>query len=374
VGATKQPLLGLTVLGPDVAPGRSPGPLGLCDAADPNVAWCAPGDTPGPVGTAMDAGAALLPQEPIRLEVEIPVLSVDLYRLRRLLSAVAYIEEADLAAKRGFGSSEIELGDPKLVDAAAAKRADALERELREALAAGPEALAAFIERMEQRKTRARESMNAKFAAAQRAGQAWVSGLGGIIKGLSVLKFASTVTVKTLSMATGPVGTGIDLAYSGAQAGIEHAYSKDSEGSVQCIVAVETLKNLAQEAADIFNEFVADGLMSADEKKRWQRLVGNFQGNTRKLESQLAKVEEQIRRALERGAKAGKVQRLQLRQAERLAKLQALRKKTLQLALRTGTRSALAKKAAGKTLSVAFLANDVKEAWNQAAEEWRLSD
>ena len=373
MGNTRDEILGRSVLPPGTFAARSPGSLGRNDAGDPDAGVCLAGDTPGPIGIGGDAAASLISQESLTCEATIPVLAVDLNRLRSFLYSVTYAEAIDGATTRGFGGSEVNFGDEKAVEAAARSSADALLAEFQQIVSDGPAAIDAFLATLDNRRAKARGSLDEKFAAARQAGNRWTSVLGGAVKVLSVVKFGSTVTIKTVSIFTGAAGTGIDWAYSGTQAGLKQWQSNAPGQSVSGVVIDETLNNVGQEVADCLNEAVAEGLMTTTEKNRVQGLIGNYKGNAKKLQEQLATLEERLLKAMEAG-KAKRARGVAIRQAEKLAKLRTLRQKTLQAMVSKGTRLGVAKKAAGKTLSFVFLASEVKDAWKEMAEELRQAD
>ena len=374
MGGTRNPTLGCFPLPGDVMPGRSPGTLGRNDAGDPDARMCMAADTPGTVGTGGDLAMSLLPQERFSCEMPIQVIEVDLGKMRRFLYTVAYAEAANAATTRGFASAEIDTGNQMQVEAAARSGADFLMAELQQALAAGPEAVKSFVAAQEARKARAQASLQTKFAEAQQAGNRWVSVFGWTVKGLSAIKFASTVTIKTLSIITGPGGTVVDFVYSGVQAGVKYLQTGKADETLAGVVVEETGKNIGQELGDFLNESLANGLMTQAEKNKIEGLIGNYQGNAKKIEEQLANLEKQIQQSLKTGNGAKKIPGLMRRNTDALAKLKNLRVKTANALLKSGKPLGLAKKAGGKTLSLVFLASEVKDAWNEAAAEWRASD
>ena len=165
-----------------VLPARSPGPLGHKDAADPNALACMPGDTPGPVGYGGDAGAQLCSYSPLYCEMTVPVISVDLSKMRRMLHTVAYAEAADQEATRDFGSSDISLGNQARIEQKAALRTDELMHELQGAMEIGPARLQEFIDDQEACKDRARSSLQKKLGEAAGIGKRWEFVFGTSIK------------------------------------------------------------------------------------------------------------------------------------------------------------------------------------------------
>jgi hypothetical protein len=372
MGNSRTPLIGCLPLPGNYTPGRSPGPLGRNDAADPNAQICIAADTPGPVGIGGDVGEQLCSNAMMFCEMNVPVLSVDIEKMRRILYTVAYAEAADQAATRGFGSAEISLGDQNQIEAMARHAADQLMEELVVAMEMGPESVRSFIDSQEGRKDRARASLKGKLDDAGKVGKNWVSVLGGVVKGLSGLKFGSTVTIKTLSLFTGHFGTAIDIAYSGAQEGIKQAQSGPEDKTVMGVVVDETLESGLQELAGELNELVAKGIMTQAEKNRFDGLLGNYKGNAKKLAEQIADLEARLFKAMKKQAGA-KAAYPEAQYAKKLAKLRALRIQTARSLFGKGA-SGLTKKAAGHTLSVVFLAEEVKEAWGEVRSEWRGSN
>jgi hypothetical protein len=369
---TKTPLLGTYVLTSDVTPARSPGILGLNDAANPDALVCEAGDTPGVAGTGGDAGEPACNETIMSCLVELPAIAIDLDEMRRVVYATAYAEAADLAATRGFASADVNLGEQKKIEATARNRADVLMAELHAAMQGGPTAVQSFVAEQERRKERARASLKKKLDDAIDAGRNWEKAFGWTVKSLSVLKFGSTVTVKVLSLFTGPGGTAIDFAYSGAQAGVDHLQKGSGETTLLGVVAEETGENVVQEIAGRINEFVADGIMTKAEADYFKGMLGNYKGNSAKLSEQIASLEDKLLKALkaEQGKKAA---HLAKEHARKLSRLKELRLKTARGLMGKGA-SGVAKKAAGKTLSLIFLADEIKDAWGQMGAEWRASD
>jgi hypothetical protein len=369
---TRQPLLGTHVLTSEVTPGRSPGILGWNDAADPDSLVCEAGDTPGVAGLNGDAGEPSCNESMMSCYIEVPVIAIDLDAMRRALYATAYAEAANLAATRGFASAEVDLGDQRKIEADARNRAEKLMGMLHEAMQQGPGAVQAFIEDQERKKVQARAALQKKIDEALKAGRNWEKAFGWTVKGLSVIKFGSTVTVKVAALFTGPAGMGIDFAYSGAQAGIDYAYKGKENETLLGVVAEETAENIGQEVAGWFNELVADGIMTREEANLFKGTMGNLKGNTEKLTAQIEELEKRLMKALqaEQGKKAAYLAK---QHAKKLSRLKELRLKTARALLGKGA-TATTKKAAGKALSFVFLAAEIKEAWGEMGAEWRASD
>jgi len=374
MAGTKNAILGSNPLPWNIMPGRSPGSLGINDAGDPNAQMCIAADTPGPVGTGGDLSAAIYTIEPMTCEMQVPVVAVDLDKMRRLLYTVALAEATNQAASRRFASTEVRIESDASIGAAARARADALMDQLRQAMETGPTTVADFITTLETRKKAAENALSEKFADASKARSRWTTTLGGLVKACSAVKFVSAVTVKTLSIFTGPAGTAIDWSMSAAQAGVKQGLSGMPSQTVAGVVAEETGKNMAQELGESLNELVADGLMTQTEKNKLAGLIGNYKGDAKKLQEQLNKLEQQIAKALKAGKGANRIAGLTRRSAKALADLKSLPGKYTVRLVQSGRQIGLAKKAAGKTLSFVFLAGEVKDAWNEAAAEFRASD
>ena len=374
MGTTKSPVQGCFLPPADVCVDRSPGPLGWNDAADPNVRACLAGDTPGPVGTGSDAAAAQFFSEPRSCDLPFPALAVDLNRMMRFVYTVTYAEETNRATTRGFAAGELQHGEEAKIEAAAKNAADGIMALFQESLARGPLAVMKFISELEERKTLANASLKEKYAEAQRVRNRWVSILGGAVKVLSTVKFGATVTIKTLSIVTGAAGTAIDIVYSGALAGNKQFQAPESGKTVKGVVIEESAKNVLQEVGEELNELVANGILTKEERNKFEGLMGNYKGNARKLQEQIANLEEKVRKAIEAGNAGKKSAGMSRQAAKKISALKSLREKTVSAAMRTGTRGALVKKAAGRTLSLVFLASEVRDAYRESAQEWRTSD
>ena len=343
-----------------VTPARSGGPLGSNDAADPDAMVCVAGDTPGPLGSGWDSGDESLSTEPNSCEAEFPVIAVDMERVSKLLYAVAYAEASNNAASLGFWSSEIDLGDMQQVKTTAAMGADRLMDQLVEAMGMGPQAVQDFLADAERRKQNAASRLKAKFDEAQAAGQRSVERWGQVIRFCSNVKFISTVSVKTLGVFTGWGGAGVDIIYTAAT---DLLSIEDSKG----VLAVG-LEEGGEEIVGKINELVAEkGIMTAKERNQLQGWLGNYKGNAEKIHKQLDKLENQIAQRLEKGKSASSQT---TRRLKKLKALKALRNKTAGKLVRS---AGTYKKGLGKAASLAFLAKDVSEAWDQLQTEHAAS-
>jgi len=344
-----------------VTPTRSCGPLGYNDAADPNALACMPGDTAGPVGSCGDSGDPNSSYEGDVCQHEVPVLAVDMQKMRRLLYATAYAEAANAAATTGFWSSDVDLGDQKKIEATASANADRLMEKLLEAMSSGPAALQSFISEQEQRKQAAASALKAKLDKALQAGRTSEKRWGEAIKFCAGVKFVSTVSVKTLGVFTGWAGTGIDLVYGVATDAVNPVETKGI-----LAVGADTAKG---ELIEQVNELFAErGLMSAAERRQLEGWLGNYEGNAKKISEQLQKIEERLLKQMEKGKDVG---RIMAERAKKLAKLRKLRLDTASKVLRS---AGSYKKALGATASFVFLAQDVAEAWGQLEKEYALAE
>jgi hypothetical protein len=347
-----------------ITPARSGGPLGVRDAGDPNAMACMPGDTPGPLGSGWDAGDPRSFDEPNSCEMDVPVAVVDMDRIRHILYAVAYAEAANSAAAVGTWTSEVDLGDPKSVLAAADRGTDKLLEELSEAMKDGPRALDSFLKSAESRKQTAAEKLKKKLDEEMAAGRRSVERWGAAIKFCSNVKFVSTVTVKTLGVFTGWGGTGVDLVYSMAT---ESQSIGESKG-VAAVGITESGEAIVEELSEAVAELFAEkGLMTKKEHDQLQGWLGNYKGNAKKIHKQLAKLEQQIERRLKAGKSTGGHVRRRLMKLETLKRL---RTKTAKRVLGSaGTYKKGLGKGLGKATSLVFLYNDVSDAWAQLQRE-----
>lgn len=354
----------------DVTPARSPGPLGLNDAADPNACVCLAGDTPGPVGTGSDAGAALLwhtYEELLQIPISFPALSVDLNRMRRFVYTVTYAEETDRAATRGFASMQLQLGEESKIEAAASIAADKIMENFHESLGRGPLAVQELISALEERKNRASASLNNKFAEAGRVRSRWLSLIGSATRVLIGVKFAATVTIKTLSIGTGRYGDGIDILYSGVLAGNKQWQSPDSNQTYGVVIE-ETVKNYMQETVEEFNDLLVKGIITKEDLNKFTGLIGNYKGNAEKLKKEIHELEERILKVMDDEVR--KKTYMSQKIVKKRAALERLRKKSLAGLMRKGVRGTLV---ASKTMSLVFLTSEVIDAYREAEQEWRAS-
>lgn len=365
--ASKDPQIATDPLPMGVTPARSCGPLGYNDAGDPNALVCMPGDTQGPLGSGYDSadpGAAYATNS---CQMEIPVLAVDLEKMRRMLYAVAYAEAADEAATRWIGSWNVDLGDQKKVEASASIRADKLTDELLTAMASGPEAVQSFIEVQEARKQRAAASLKGKLEKARQAGKDWEEVAGTAIRFCAGVKFISTVTVKTVGIFTGWVGTGIDFAYSEATDLLNPTEAPRGVVAEGLEMLGEGGKQGLQQLAGKINELVAEGIMTETEKNKVNGWLGNYKGNAKKIKEQLDKIEKRLLRQMEKGRSVANIR------ADRVRKLAKLRKLRVATTGKLLASAGAYKKAAGKVISIVFLAQEVNKAWEQLEKEYALS-
>src|SRR5688572_22691664 len=244
--------------------------------------------SPGAIGRRVLSGG----RDGLTCTIEVPVIEVDLDKMSRLLYSVAYADAADRAATRD--GADVNLGDQKMVEAAARDNADLLMGELFTAIESGPEAVASFISVQEQRREKARASLKQKLDAALKAGREKTEWLGVAIKGLAVLKFASTVTVKTVSLFTGGAGVAIDVAYTGTKAGVEHWLADPKSEKLQGVVVTESLKEVGEELLETVNELVAKAIMTKTERNQLEGLLSNYKGNAEKLAEQIKRLEGQL--------------------------------------------------------------------------------
>jgi hypothetical protein len=125
--------------------------------------------------------------------------------------------------------------------------------------------------------------------------------------------------------------------------------------------------------AEEVNELVAKGIMTKAEKNQLEGLLGNYKGNAKKLGEEIEKIEARLLKAMKAQQGGRKAASLSAQHAKKLAKLKALRVQTARGLIGKGA-SGLTKKAVGHSLSLVFLANDVKDAWGELRNEWRASD
>jgi hypothetical protein len=122
------------------------------------------------------------------------------------------------------------------------------------------------------------------------------------------------------------------------------------------------------------NEAVAEGIMTQAEKNKIEGIIGNYTGNSRRIAGQLAKLEAKIKQTLKTSKGKKRIPGVSLKKWALRAKSVTLVGRTTNKFLHSGKPFGVMKKAAGNAASLAFLASDVKDAWNEAVEEWHASD
>jgi hypothetical protein len=358
-GSTRQPVYGRESLICGAVPDRSPGPLGWQDAADPDEPMCIAGDTPGPVGTGEDLSCRMH-EENAAPAMNVPVLEVSIDKVEKFFYTVGQAEAQDFFAKRGFGSAEVQLGRPADVEARARLTAGRLMLEFQQVLPLGPQPIRRFLQTQQDIKDKAVESLRAKFADASKAGSTQVEVLGGIVKVLAVVRFTSTVTVKVAGLFAPGAGDLVDIANDVALEGVDAYFDEGKE--VGGVVVSKSAESGLQWVGEQINEAVAGGFISRNEAALMKDMFEKFRGDQAELLRQIEKIEKRLESAAE-GSKAARKNAKQY--VKKMEKLRALRKKVFKGAM---------KKTAGKTLSLVFLANDVKEAWGKMSATWAASN
>jgi hypothetical protein len=360
-GVTRQPVFGRDLLASGPVPDRSPGPLGWQDAADPDELMCRAGDTPGPVGTGQDLSSRQYEHaQPQVLEVHALEVSID--KVERFFYTVGLAEAQDFFAKRGFGSAEVELGRHSDVEARARLTRSRLMTDFQGVLPNGSAAILAFLETQEKIKAKSTESLNRKFSDAQKAGSNQVAAWGTLIKAFAVVRFGATVTRKVIGLhpAAGLAVTAVDIVSDVAMDAVDAA--NDKNGKVSAVVVTTAEKSGGQALTEKFNELVAEGFMTRNEKAEFEALFKNFRSDQAELLEKIEKIEKR----LEAAAKGSKTAHKNAKQyISKLKKLGALRQKA---------GKTLMKGAAGKVVSLVHLESDVKEAWQVLSATWAASN
>ncbi|MEQ1759501.1 MAG: hypothetical protein ABL986_14365 [Vicinamibacterales bacterium] len=336
---------------------RTPGALGHHDAADPDQKQCRMGDSPGTAGLN-DFGEAA----PSRRPTTVRMLVLDPRRLDRLFRSVALAkamaqhtrvewQEYNDSPVLNFiywampwkgkpGWAEVTSGSPERIDAEADKEALRLADVLfGQKARQGAVATLKYLEHLAGERESALQDVKRVYADARDINSEVIEATTECIKNLTRIKASSELFLAPASLAAGPVGAAIWLAYE-----IDVAIvTKWDQGMGATVVAVgketgeEMVEKVGEKASDAAEQRILAG--------------GNQAERVKQLRALAAKYAQQMA-----GKKAGKAARLASRQGARLADIARIQKLV----------SAEARVVAGKMLgrlNVLFVAKDAAEAW-----------
>ena len=365
---TKCKLLGLS---PEIRSDRTPGPLGKNDAADLDLRFCLAGDTPGPVGMGHDSGSVPLAASE---RVELRPFVIGSNATLRLLQSVATMVALDkltvikggatlpnhntgpfptldqLAITLIAGEMLVETGDPGQIDLEKSRLMKIYIQEFVGAIASGSQATAKFFIEKDALKARAKLSIDAKFAKAQQYNSTRVSAAKTMVASAAVVKFQSTVVLKTAAIFAGWAGFGVELGFEIITDAIgDYNKSKDSNAVV---VIVESA--LDETSSEMSEEIQTELVEKSTEK--WDSYVNQ-------LDHEISKLSRQVQEKRgNRKKRQGQAKRLASAEA-RAAKVAGSRAGLSGAAKRSG-----ALKFAGKSVGWAFWADDVLEAYGELIE------
>ena len=361
---TKCKLLGLS---PEIRSDRTPGPLGKNDAADLDLRFCLAGDTPGPVGMGNDSGSVPLATCE---RVELRQFVIGSNATLRLLQSVATMVALDkltvikggatlpnhntgpfptldqLAITLFAGEMLIETGDRDQIDLEKSKLMNIYIHEFVVAIAAGAHSTARFFIEKEAVKTRAKLSIDAKFAKAQHYNSTRVSAAKTMVASAAVVKFQSTVVLKTAAMFTGWAGFGVELGFEIITDAIGD-YNKAKDANAVVVIVESALDETPSEILEEIPE---------KSTEKWHTYVNQ-------LDQEISKLSRQVQE--KRGSpKKGRNRPKRLANAEARAVKAAGSKAGLSAAAKRSG----ALKFAGKSVGWAFWAKDVLEAYEELIE------
>lgn len=343
--------------------GITRGSLGKNDAAAPDLNMSLRRDTPGPLGKNDFAGAQCLVKQDA-----MAILEVDLDETERFLFSVAFVSEMNKQASvTGWLDKEVKLGETDKIKTAAQKNASAMMDDFYEAVRLGPRSTREFLVQKQTQKDAAKISLDAKFAEASGNAGNRVEIYGGIVKTLSVVKFASTAVVKTAAVFAGPWGSVVDITMETIQTGIQEAGKADNAKAVALKMGEKGVEEGAKELLEIINEAVGDQLLSKDEEKIAKDFFKKYRGDIKQMEKKTKWLKKRLEQELANGKRGDKLVRKYRKQLSKiLPAKKALANKT--------AGKAFAKKTVGKIVSFAFLAQELEDAWGQMVVEWNSSN
>ena len=331
-----------------VTPERTPGFLGINDAADPSSRMCLAGDTQGPIGTTGDKSTVESSRPEDRLTCSALVFDFDeLVRLFKHTASAIAIDNLTKVQWDGLLKT-VQTGTAAEIQNQTSVLAGQFMEEFTTQTGLGGAEACAYLEQLAKRKETATESTKTKFADALANNLAQVEFAKGMVKGLSAVKFGSTVILKTAGLFTGIGGFLVDLGY---EVAIKLVESQDDAAGATVVAVVQ--KEVAEEIQEEGTEKSAEA---------WKNHVT-------KLDDQLTKHQRQLKDNRLSSKKRRGV-------TKRYSRLEAQGNKLAGKASKVG---ALAKRAkvigpAGKLVGIAFWAKNVNEAWVELVETWAEAD
>jgi hypothetical protein len=264
-------------------PARTPGPLGVNDHADPNVAAYL-GDTPGPMGIGDFAD----PDPILNASKErqtFSALLLDHARVANFLSSVAYMQAtAEMVSLEKnniglwFSSTQVNTGNEATKDRLAEDKKLRLMSQFADACSRGSVAGVEFLVAQEQSRAAARTKIQEAFTAANQSNQAttksldhWVAGLKTTEYGAGmVLSVAGLFVSASAALVAGIIGFSYDTATTVID-DLNGARTVDAD--VLALVSRDTAKESGKSAGKEFSKTALAGKELEDIEKLQERVA-----------------------------------------------------------------------------------------------------
>jgi hypothetical protein len=225
----------------------------------------------------------------------------------------------------------IETADPDALETEVAKVVAEYTQQLIASMNEGCSTTQAFLVGLEQKKVAAFNSMNKKFEEVQSYNNVKVEGIKAVLQGAIMIKFASTVVVKTGTKFLPPVvGFAIELGYD---------------------VLVETAKGIGGDSKAslmrVINEDAIEEYSENELKAGTKKVAGKVYGDVENLSKELSKLERQ---KMERRLSSKKLRNID----RRISRVKG-----------SVDKAASKAKWAGRAVGWAFWADDMNDAWEE---------
>lgn len=347
--------------GRPASPIAARGPVGFLPSdATVVTAACSTTDTPGTLGF-FDRGATELPPGLSQPRAQASLLVLDTPQVMLFLRSVAYARASQARTRARWveyedskvlntiytlmpwkgrpGWVEVDTGVQGEIEREAGREAARLFEVFLRKLAESPAAGVQFLEGMERVRDAALEGIRETFADAGRLNTAVIRETGDGIKSLAAIKLVSDVVI-----AFSPAFA-VSLGYAVATTVIKEWHKASEADAIAFQVTGEIAKEVGEEAAEKYEELAAKhGKAFAEQVAEAERKIAFHADNPN-----TGRAARQIRR------KIGKWE-------GRLA------------AARKGANGARMKMIGGKLLKFVFLADGLRESWEDAAGAWKASD
>ena len=283
MASSRQPCSALRTHDDGYVPSKTPGPLGVNDHADPNVAAYF-GDTPGPVGVGDFAD----PDPTLRAAQEqrrISALLLDRARLVRFLGSVAYMQAtAEMISLENvniglwFSSAQVNTGNDAAKDRLVADRKLQLMRQFADACSRGSVAAVEFLTAQEQSRAAARIKIQKAFDTANQSNRATTKSLDQWVAGLKTTEYGAGMILSVaglfVSASAALVAGIIGFSYSTATTVIDDlGGARTANADVLALVSRDVAKESGKSAGEDFAKAALAGKELEDIERLQERVA-----------------------------------------------------------------------------------------------------